>query len=147
MNPGTEYATYIVAADASGNLSTVTTVRLTTAQATANSITLFEPGQVGTVTADVYVKYGVTGGTPTPVRYVVLPANEKAPSATQISLGQNSAGKALTAPWTDMLTFAPGVKHTHTLTGLTANTAYKVYVITGSGTQLSPVEIIHIHTK
>ncbi|WP_313639236.1 S-layer homology domain-containing protein, partial [Paenibacillus sp.] len=107
LNPGTEYATYIAVADASGKLSDVTTVRLTTAQVTASSITLFEPGQAGTVTADVYVKYGVTGGAPTPVRYVVLPANEKAPSAAQISLGQNSAGTALTAPWTDTLTFAP----------------------------------------
>jgi hypothetical protein len=137
----------IAVADPSGKLSDVTTVRLTTAQATDSSITLFEPGQVGTVTADVYVKYGVTGAAPTPVRYVVLPATEKAPSAAQISLGQNSTGTALTAPWTDTLTFAPGVKHTHTLTGLTANTAYKVYLVTGSGTEFSPVEIIQIHTK
>jgi len=53
----------------------------------------------------------------------------------------------LNAPWTGVPSINPGVKHTHTLTGLTANTAYKVYVITGSGTQLSPVETIQIHTK
>lgn len=102
---------------------------------------------MGTVTADVYVKYGVTGGDTTPVRYVVLPANEKAPTATQIALGQNGSGTALAAPWTNTLTFTPGVKHTQTLTGLAANTAYKVYVIAGSDSQWSPVEIIQIHTK
>lgn len=147
LNPGTEYATYIAVADASGNLSDVTTVRLTTAQATDSSITLFEPGQVGTVTADVYIKYGATGGAIAPVKYVVLPANAAAPSAAQIAAGQDSTGTALNAPWTGAPSINPGVKHTHTLTGLTANTAYKVYVITGSGTQLSPVEIIQIHTK
>lgn len=147
LNPGTEYATYIVAADASGNLSTVSTVRLTTAQATPNSIALVEPGQVSTVTADVYVQYGKTGQATVPVKYVVLPATDKAPSAAQINAGQNSAGTALAAPSADTVSFDPGVRSKIQLTGLTANTAYKVYLITAAGEQLSPVETIQIHTK
>lgn len=145
LNPGTEYATYVAVVDTAGNWSAVTTVKLTTAQATATSIKLFEPGEVGTVTADVYLNYGVAGNANTSMKYVVLPANEPAPSAAQIAAGQDSAGVA--APLKNSLSVTPGVKHTYTLTGLKANTAYKVYLVTGSGSTLSPVEIIQIHTK
>lgn len=147
LTPNTEYATYIVAADVSGNLSAVSTVRLTTAQATANSIALVEPGQVSTVTADVYVQYGKTGQAAVPVKYVVLPAKDKAPTAAQINAGQNSAGTALAAPSADTVSFDPGVRSKIQLTGLKANTAYKIYLITAAGEQLSPVESIQIHTK
>lgn len=147
LNPGTEYATYIVAADASNNLSNVTTVRLTTAQATANSITLVEPGQVSTVTADVYVHYGKAGQAAVPVKYVVLPAKDKAPTAAQINAGQKSDGSALKAPWSGTFATDPGVGGTIQLTGLESKTAYKIYLITAAGEQFSPVETIQIHTK
>lgn len=147
LKPATEYATYIVVADASNNLSAVSTVRLTTAQATANSIALVEPGQVSTVTADVYVKYGKTGQATVPVKYVVLPAKDKAPTAAQINAGQNSDGTALKAPWSGTLTVNPEVRGTISLTGLESKTAYKIYLITAAGEQFSPVETIQIHTK
>lgn len=147
LNPGTEYATYIAVADASGNLSNVSTVRLTTAPATTTSIKLVEPGQVATVTADVYVQYGVENGTSAGVKYVVLPAKDKAPSAAQIAAGQNSAGTAIAAPSANTVSLDPGVRSKIELTGLTAKTAYKIYLITAAGEQLSPVETIQIHTK
>lgn len=147
LNPNTEYATYIVVADASGKLSAVSTVKFTTAKATNNSIRLLEVGEVGTVTADVYVNYGFTEGPSAPVRYVILPETAPEPSAAQIAAGQDSTGAALNAPWTASLTLSQGIRHKVNLTGLTSNKAYKVYVISGSGAQLSPVEIIRIHTK
>lgn len=148
LSADTEYATYIALADASGNWSDVTSLRLKTAPGSASSLTQVGIDSIGTVTADVYATYGQTGGTVTPLRYVVVPATEANPSAAQIAAGQNSAGVQLAAPWTDTLTAgAPGVKHTFTLTGLTANTAYKVYFITGSGSVWSPVEILRIQTQ
>ncbi|GGF87829.1 hypothetical protein GCM10010912_36340 [Paenibacillus albidus] len=147
LQANTEYAFYVAATDTSGNWSTVTTVRLKTAPSSTNAITLLEPGQAGTVTADVYVTYGQVSGTAAPVRYVVLPAGAADPNASQIAAGQNSTGGALASPWTGLISPAPGVRHTLTLTGLTANTGYKVYLITGAGSTWSPVEIIRIHTR
>lgn len=147
LQTNTEYAAYVVLADTVGNWSGVTTLHLKTASGSASSLTLVEPGNMGTVTADVYATYGQAGGTITPLRYVVIPATQADPSAAQIAAGQNSAGVQLASPWTDSISTAPGIRHTFTLTGLTANTAYKVYFITGSGSSLSPVEILRIHTK
>jgi hypothetical protein len=149
LQANTEYATYVALSDSTGSWSSVSTLRLTTAAGNATAITNLSPGSVGTVTADVYVTYGQTGGTSAPVRYVVLPANAADPSAAQIAAGQNSSGVLLASPWTGLITPAPapGVKQTLTLSGLTANTGYKVYIITGSGSSWSPVEILRIHTK
>jgi hypothetical protein len=145
LQANTEYATYIVLADASGTWSEVTTLRLITAPGTASSLTLVEPGSIGTVTADVYATYG--GVTVSPLQYVVVPATEADPSAAQIAAGQNSSGVQLTTPWTGSISTAPETRYTLTLNGLTANTAYKVYFITGSGSVWSPVEILRIQTK
>lgn len=147
LQAGTEYAAYIAFSDAIGSWSTVSTLRLTTASGSAASITALSPGSMGTVTADVYVTSGQTGGVSAPVRYVVLPANAADPNAAQIAAGQDSNGVLLTSPWTGTITPTPGVRQTLTLTGLTANTGYKVYVIAGSGSSWSPVEILRIHTK
>ncbi|WP_342563305.1 S-layer homology domain-containing protein [Paenibacillus sp. FSL R7-0345] len=147
LQPATEYTTYIAVADTAGNWSGVYTLRLATASASGGVITELSPGSMGTVTADVYVTYGQTGGTATPVRYVVLPADATQPTAAQILAGQNSSGAQLAAPWSGGVTPVPGVRETLALSGLTANTAYKVYVIAGSGTSLSPIEILRIHTK
>ncbi|MGN7762039.1 S-layer homology domain-containing protein [Paenibacillus sp. 22594] len=149
LQPNTEYATYIIVTDTAGNMSTVSKLLLKTNTSTPTSITLVEPGHMGTVTADVYVKYGQTGGASAPVRYVVLPANAANPTAAQIAAGQNSSGTQLTAPWTGWITPAPSpaVRQTLSLTGLTAKTSYKVYFITGSGSVWSPVEILRIQTK
>ncbi|MEK4061145.1 MULTISPECIES: S-layer homology domain-containing protein [Paenibacillus] len=149
LQAGTEYAAYVTLADSYGNWSVVSTLRLTTAASSATSITAVKPGEIGTVTADVYVTYGQASGTNVPVRYVVLPANAADPSAAQIAQGKDSAGIALSAPWTGLISPAPapGVRQTLGLTGLTANTSYKVYLITGSENTWSPVEILRIHTK
>lgn len=149
LTPDTEYAAYVALADASGNWSTVTTLRLETVPASTTSISLVEPGNMGTVTADVYVTNGQSGGTSAPIRYIVLPANAPDPSAAQVAAGQNSTGAPLLAPWTGIISPAPsaGVEQTLILTGLTANTGYKVYFITGSGDVWSPVEILRIHTQ
>lgn len=144
---GTEYATYVTVADASGNWSSVSTVQFTTVSGTATPISQFEPGNVGTVTADVYVTYGQISGSTESLRYVVLPDSAVDPSAAQIAAGQNSAGVALTSPWTGLITTPPGVEHTLTLSGLATNTGYKIYLIKGTGSTWSPVEIIRIHTK
>lgn len=147
LKPATEYATYIIVADASNNLSTVETVRLTTAPATATSITDVKLEQVGTVTADVYLQYGKAGGTAAPVKYVVLPANDKAPTAAQIAAGQDSTGATLKDSWSGTFKTNPGVGGTIQLTGLESKKTYKIYLITAAGEQLSPVETIQIHTK
>ncbi|ULO07958.1 S-layer homology domain-containing protein [Paenibacillus sp. 19GGS1-52] len=144
---GTEYATYVTVADASGNWSTVSTVQFTTVSGTATSISQFEPGNVGTVTADVYVTYGQISGSPESLRYVVLLDSAVDPSAAQIAAGQNSSGVALTSPWTGMILALPGVERTVTLSGLATDTGYKIYLIKGTGSTWSPVEIIRIHTK
>ncbi|MBW4081651.1 S-layer homology domain-containing protein [Paenibacillus sp. S150] len=149
LSADTEYAAYIAVVDTAGNWSAVSSLLLTTAPSSTTSITLVEPGQPGTVTADVYVTYGQAGGPAAPVRYVVLPASSADPTAVQIADGQDSSGTQLTAPWTGWITPAPSpaVRQTLSLTGLTANTSYKVYLITGSGSIWSPVEILRIQTK
>ncbi|OMF90249.1 S-layer homology domain-containing protein [Paenibacillus sp. FSL R7-0273] len=147
LQPNTEYSAYIAVADTAGSWSGVYTLRLATASAGGTAIAALSPGSMGTVTADVYVTAGQTGGTSTPVRYVVLPANAANPTAEQIAAGQNSLGEQLAAPWSGGFTSVPGVRQTLTLSGLTSNTAYKVYVIAGSGTAWSPVELLRIHTK
>lgn len=147
LTPDTEHAVYVALADSSGNWSGVTQLRLKTAPAATTSIRLVEPGNMGTVTADVYVSYGVTGQTSAPLRYVVIRDDAANPTAAQIANGQNSLGVQLTAPWTRLITPAPGAKQTLTLTGLTANTGYKVFFVTGSGDSWSPVEILRIKTK
>ncbi|WP_379157303.1 S-layer homology domain-containing protein [Paenibacillus sp. sgz5001063] len=149
LSANTEYAAYIAVADTAGNWSAVSTIRLTTASSTTTSITRVEPGHMGTVTADVYVTYGQTGGPSAPVRYVVVPASAADPTAVQIAAGQDSSGAQLIAPWTGWITPAPapGVRQTLSLTGLSASTSYKVYFITGSGSAWSPVEILRIQTK
>ncbi|WP_249901042.1 S-layer homology domain-containing protein [Paenibacillus sp. PK3_47] len=147
LTPDTDYITYVALADSSGNWSTVSSVQLKTAPATATSINRVAPGNMGTVTADVYVTYGTEGGTSAPLRYVVVPANAADPTAVQIAAGQNSLGVQLAAPWTGQITPAPGIRQTLNLTGLTTNAGYKVYFITGSGSHWSPVEILRIQTK
>ncbi|QSF44730.1 S-layer homology domain-containing protein [Paenibacillus tianjinensis] len=149
LQANTEYAAYIALSDSVGSWSAVSTLRLTTAPGGATAITELSPGSMGTVTADVYVTYGQAGGASAPVRYVVLPANAADPSAAQVAAGQNSSGVQLSAPWTGTISPAPapGVRQTLTLSGLSAHTDYKVYVITGSGSSWSPVEILRIHTK
>ncbi|NUU60948.1 S-layer homology domain-containing protein [Paenibacillus agri] len=147
LQANTEYATFAVVTDTSGNWSSVAKVQLKTAPANADAITLAQPGQIGTVTADVYFKYGQAGGTTQQVKYVVLPENDAVPSAAQVAAGQNSAGTTLAAPWTGTVSVLPGAGHTHTLTGLTAGTGYKVYLVSGSGSNWSSVEVVRLHTK
>ncbi|MEK5450178.1 S-layer homology domain-containing protein [Paenibacillus sp. FSL R7-0331] len=147
LQPDTEYAAYIALSDTAGSWSGVYTLRLATATAGQGAITELSPGSMGTVTADVYVAYGQTGDASAPVRYVVLPADAANPTAAQVLAGQNSSGAQLAAPWSGGFTPVPGARQTLTLSGLMANTAYKVYVIAGSGTSLSPVELLRIHTK
>ncbi|KUP23877.1 S-layer homology domain-containing protein [Paenibacillus sp. DMB5] len=147
LQASTEYAAYIAVTDTAGSWSGVYTLRLTTKSASGGAITELSPGTMGTVTADVYVTYGQTGGIAAPVRYVVLPAGATQPTAEQIAAGQNSSGAQLAAPWSGGFTPVPGVRQTLTLSDLTADTAYKVYVIAGSGTSWSPIEILRIHTK
>lgn len=145
LNVNTEYTAYVTLADASGQWSAVTPLRLKTAPGTPSSITEVGAANIGTVTADVYATYGQAGQSVTPLRYVVVPATQADPTAAQIAAGQNSAG--LPATWTDSVLTAPGVRHNFALNGLTANTAYKVYFITGSNGNWSPVEILRIQTK
>ncbi|MFC3747572.1 S-layer homology domain-containing protein [Paenibacillus sp. GCM10012306] len=147
LQANTEYATFAVITDNSGNWSSVTKVQLKTAATNGDAITLAQPGQVGTVTADVYFKYGQAGGTAQQVKYVVLPEKDAVPSAAQVAAGQNSTGVTLTAPWTGTVSVLPGIGHTYTLTGLTAGTGYKVYLVSGSGSNWSSVEVVRFHTK
>ncbi|MCE3203654.1 S-layer homology domain-containing protein [Paenibacillus sonchi] len=147
LKADTEYATYVTVADSYGNWSSVATVRLKTAPAGANAIVVAQPGNIGTVTADVYVKYGTAGGTAQEVRYVVLKDNAAAPTATQVAEGKDSAGTLLSSALKGTISAKPGVGHTHTLSGLTAATGYKVYLVSGHGTTWSSVEVIRIHTK
>ncbi|ETT49981.1 Ig domain-containing protein [Paenibacillus sp. FSL R7-269] len=149
LNAGTDYTVYVALTDASGNWSGVTPLQLKTAAGSNWSVSQVGITNVTTVSAEVYVAYG-KAGTPTPViplKYVVVNAADADPTALQISQGKNSAGVTLTAPWTGTLTGSPVVKHNINLTGLTANTAYKVFFITDSNGSLSPVELLRIHTK
>ncbi|MNW59273.1 hypothetical protein D3C74_371820 [compost metagenome] len=147
LTANTEYATYVTVADSYGNWSSVATVRLKTAPAGTNAIVVAQPGNISTVTADVYVKYGKAGGTAQEVRYVVLKDNAAAPTATQVAEGKDSAGTLLSSALKGTISTQPGVGHTHTLSGLTAATGYKVYLVSGHGTTWSSVEVIRIHTK
>lgn len=148
LSAGTEYTVYVTLADNSGNWSGVTPLRLKTAASSNTSLTQVGIDSIGTVTANVYAKYGQTGELSTPLKYVVVKATEADPSAAQIAAGQNSAGDVLTGTFAGPnSTVSPGVKHTFTLTGLTSNTAYKVFFITGSNGNFSPVEILRIQTK
>lgn len=149
LNANTDYTVYVTLTDASGNWSGVTPLQLKTAAGSNWSVSQVGITNVTTVSAEVYAAYG-KAGTPTPVtplKYVVVNAADADPTALQISQGKNSAGVTLTAPWTGTLTGSPVVKHNINLTGLTANTAYKVFFITDSNGSLSPVELLRIHTK
>ncbi|OMF91067.1 S-layer homology domain-containing protein [Paenibacillus sp. FSL R7-0337] len=147
LNANTDYTVYVTLTDASGNWSGVTPLQLKTAAGSAWSVAQVGITNVTTTTADVYAAYGQTGTLVTPLKYVVVNAADADPTALQISQGKNSAGVTLTAPWTGTLTGSPVVKHNINLTGLTANTAYKVFFITDSNGSLSPVELLRIHTK
>lgn len=148
LSAGTEYTVYVALADNSGNWSGVTTLRLKTAPSSTTSLTQVGVDSIGTVTAAVYAKYGQTEGLPAPLKYVVVKATEADPTAQQISEGKDSAGVVLTGTFAGPnSTVSPGVKHTFTLSGLTSNTAYKVFFITGSNGNFSPVEILRIQTK
>ncbi|MNO88297.1 Cellulosome-anchoring protein precursor [compost metagenome] len=131
LTANTEYATYVTVADSYGNWSSVATVRLKTAPAGTNAIVVAQPGNIGTVTADVYVKYGTAGGTAQEVRYVVLKDNVAAPTATQVAEGKDSAGILLSSSSRGTISTQPGVGHTHSLSGLTAAAGYKVYLVSG----------------
>lgn len=147
LQADTEYAVFAALTDGAGNWSAVTPVRLKTESGNADSITLAEPRQVGTVTADVYFKYGQAGGNAHEVRYVVLPENEAVPTAAQVAAGQNSTGAALAAPWSGSVSVPPGTPYTQTLTGLSAGTGYKVYLVSGSGSNWSSVEVVRFQTQ
>lgn len=147
LTANTDYTVYVALADASGNWSGVTPLQLKTAAGSNWSVSQVGITNVTTVSAEVYAAYGQTGTPVTPLKYVVVKATEADPTALQISQGLNSAGAHLTTPWAGTLTGNPVVKHSINLTGLTANTAYKVFFITDSNGTLSPVEILRIHTK
>lgn len=147
LTAGMDYTVYVALADASGNWSGVTPLQLKTAASTATSLTQVGVTSIGTVTAEVYAAYGQMSAPVTPLKYVVVKATDADPTAMQISQAQNSAGASLMGPWAGTITGAPVVKHSINLTGLTANTAYKVFFITDSNGTLSPVELLRIHTK
>ncbi|WP_339220714.1 S-layer homology domain-containing protein [Paenibacillus sp. FSL H8-0332] len=147
LSAGMDYTVYVALADASGNWSGVTPLQLKTAASTATSLTQVGVTSIGTVTAEVYAAYGQMAAPVTPLKYVVVKATDADPTAMQIANGQNSAGATLMGPWAGTITGAPVVKHSINLTGLTANTAYKVFFITDSNGTLSPVELLRIHTK
>lgn len=147
LTANTDYTVYVALADASGNWSGVTPLQVKTAPGSTWSVAQVGITNVTTVSADVYAAYGQTGTPVTPLKYVVVKATDADPTAMQIANAQNSAGATLTAPWAGTLTGNPVVKHSINLTGLTANTAYKVFFITDSNGTLSPVELLRIHTK
>ncbi|WP_342547747.1 S-layer homology domain-containing protein [Paenibacillus sp. FSL P2-0089] len=147
LTANTDYTVYVALADASGNWSGVTPLQLKTAPGSAWSVAQVGITNVTTATADVYASYGQTGTPVTPLKYVVVKATEADPTAMQIANAQNSTGATLIAPWAGTLTGNPVVKHSINLTGLTANTAYKVFFITDANGTLSPVELLRIHTN
>ena len=147
LNASTEYTVYVALTDTSGNWSGVTPLQLKTAAGNAWSVAQVGITNVTTVSAEVYAAYGQAGTQVTPLKYVVVKATEADPTALQISQGKNSAGVTLTAPWAGTLTGSPVVKQSINLTGLAANTAYKVFFITDSNGSLSPVELLRIHTN
>lgn len=147
LTAGMDYTVYVALADASGNWSGVTPLQLKTAAGNAWSVAQVGITNVTTVSAEVYAAYGQAATPVTPLKYVVVKATDADPTAMQISQAQNSAGATLTAPWADTITGNPVMKHSINLTGLTANTAYKVFFITDSNGTLSPVELLRIHTK
>ncbi|QUL54540.1 S-layer homology domain-containing protein [Paenibacillus tritici] len=147
LSAGTEYTVYVALADNSGNWSGVTPLRLKTAAGTATSLTQVGVTSIGTVSAEVYAAYGQMAAPVTPLKYVVVKATEADPTALQIANGQNSAGAQLTGTWAGSTsTLAPMAKHSFMLNGLSADTAYKVFFVSGTGGSLSPVEILRIHT-
>ncbi|MNN96989.1 hypothetical protein D3C81_2160640 [compost metagenome] len=77
----------------------------------------------------------------------MLKDNAAAPTATQVAEGKDSAGTLLSSALKGTISTQPGVGRTHTLSGLTAATGYKVYLVSGHGTTWSSVEVIRIHTK
>lgn len=147
LNAGTEYTVYVALADTAGNWSGVTPLQLKTAAASTSSLTQVGITSVTSVSAEVYASYGQAGGPAVPLKYVVVKADEADPTAQQISEGKNSAGVHLTTPMAGTLTGNPAMKQSINLTGLTANTAYKVFFITDSSGSFSPVEILRVHTK
>ncbi|MEK4046400.1 S-layer homology domain-containing protein [Paenibacillus sp. FSL H8-0048] len=147
LTAGMDYTVYVALTDASGNWSGVTPLQLKTAAGSNWSVSQVGITNVTSVSADVYAAYGQAGTPVTPLKYVVVKATEANPTALQISQAKNSAGVTLTAPWTGTLTGNPVVKQSINLTGLTADTAYKVFIITDANGTLSPVELLRIHTK
>lgn len=155
LTANTEYAVFAAMTDSTGgNWSSVQMLRLKTQPAVAGGITAIRPGTIGTpgpngtVTADVYVTYG-SAATTDHLHYVVLPASEGAPSASQVLNAQNSSGQTVAAPLSGNKAEPVGTEATHlALAGLNANTEYKLYLVTSTGSNNpSPVEVFRFRTR
>lgn len=121
----TTYYVHFVQADAAGNDSTpVTSPAAATADVTAPT---FTSGPIASAASETTLEVDATINEAGTVYAVVLADGSSAPSAAQVKAGQDAGGGAALASASSAASAGVGV--TLSLTGLTGNTDYDVYVL------------------